>query len=85
MKQSMSIHSIDNILTCTLGAIICLVNYILDFKLPVGFESKLLEGAIMAGVGGVFGWIGKQICVVASRAFKTYFRTRKSKNNVGKN
>jgi hypothetical protein len=60
------------------------VSYILDIKLPVGFGSKLLEGAIMAGVGGVFGWLGKQLCVVASRAFKAYFITRKSKSNVGK-
>lgn len=85
MKQAMPLQNMHNIITVTLGAIISVVSYILDFRLPVGFESKLLEGAIMAGVGGVFSWLGKQLCVLASRAFRAYFKTSKSKRNVGKN
>ena len=82
--KTMPLHNIENAAMVTLGAIISLCSYILDIKLPVDFGSKLLEGAIMAGVGGFFSWMGKELFVLARRAFIAYFRTRKSKSNVGK-
>ena len=83
--KTMPLHNIENIASVTLGAIISLVSYLMDIRLPVDFSSKLLEGAIMAGVGGFFSWMGKELFVLARRAFIAYFKTRKSKSNVGKN
>lgn len=79
--KTMPLHNIDNIASIALGAIISLCSYILDIKLPVDFSSKLLEGAIMAGVGGFFSWMGKELFVLARRAFVAYFKTRKSQRN----
>jgi hypothetical protein len=84
MKQGMSLQSIDNIACISLGCIVGLVKYCINIHLPVDFGSKLLEGAITAGVCGFFSWAGKELWVIGKKAFIAYFKTRKSNKHVGK-
>lgn len=79
--KTMQLHNIDNIACWALGAVVGLVKLVLNIHLPLEFGSKLLEGAITAGVCGFFSWMGKELFMLARRAFLAYFKTRKSFRN----
>lgn len=69
----------DNRIAFVFGIIGGVWQFILNIHLPVDFLSKLVEGAVTAGVCGFAGIIGKELYVLAKRSIIAYFRTRKSK------
>jgi len=79
MKQTMYWQDNNTKLGFTIGAITGLYKLILNVHLPIEFFSKLFESSITAAVCGLMGVAGKELWVVAKRAFVAYFKTRKSK------
>lgn len=73
----MTQDQIDNFIAITAGAIGGIVQYMLNFHLPVDFWSKLLEAVFTAGLAGFAGMVGKELFVLARRALIAYFKTRK--------
>lgn len=66
----------DNRFAFVLGIIGGVWQFILNIHLPVDFLSKLVEGAVTAGVCGFAGIMGKELFKIARRAFFTYFKRK---------
>lgn len=66
----------DNRFAFVLGIIGGVWQFILNIHLPADFLSKLMEGAITAGVCGFAGIMGKELFKVTRRAFFTYFKRK---------
>lgn len=81
MKQLMWWQDNNNKLGFIIGVLTGMSKFILNFHLPLEFPSKLVEGGITAALCGFMGVAGKELWVVAKKAFIAYFKNRKSKNN----
>lgn len=81
MKKSMGWQpeQVDNRIGFTLGLIGGIWQFVMNIHLPLDFLSKLVEGAITAGVCGFAGIFGKELFVIARRSVIAYFKTRKPK------
>jgi hypothetical protein len=81
MKHAMSWqdNQINTKLGFVIGALTGLTKMVLNVHLPIDFISKLFESALTAGICGFIGVAGKELFVVAKRAFTAYFKKRKSK------
>lgn len=75
----------NNRLAFVIGSLAGIWKFITNVHLLVGFESKLLEGVIMAGLCGFAGMAGKWLFGVVKQFVIEpaieYFKNRKLKNN----
>jgi hypothetical protein len=81
MKKTMGFHSNspDNVYGFAVGSSVGVVQYFLNIHLPTDFWSKLFEAGLTAGICGFIGMLGKELFIVARRAFIAYFRHRKKR------